>query len=238
MDKTNNRSLVISLLFHVVLIAMMLNLKNTTILVPSRSDGMAVELVSAQPEIQQRVVPAQPTKDVIQNTNIAAVKLKQPDTQPVPTLAPKLQTPPKVVPTQKPPQKPTKKPITNADVTDLLNDIAPSKGNSKGLATGGSNLGTSDTNNMTANYADLVIARIRPFVVMPNNLDPNTKVIIEVTLLPNMQVYKVRMVNSSGNSAYDDAVQQAINRAQMFPPLPNGANFNDFRKLKLTFKPQ
>ncbi len=232
MDKKNNRGLVISLLFHVLLIAMMLNLKNANILVPSRSDGMEVELISAQPEVQQRVVPAQPTRDVIQNTNIADVKLKQPDTQPVPKLAPKVQTPPKVLPT------PTKKPVTNADVTDLLNDIAPSKGNSKGRATGGSNLGTSDTNNMTANYADLVIARVRPFVAIPDNLDPNTKVVIEVTLLPNMQVYKVRMVNSSGNSAYDDAVQQAINRAETFPPLPYGANFNDFRKLKLTFKPQ
>ncbi len=234
MDKKNNRGLVISLLFHVLLIAMMLNLKNTNILVPSRSDGMEVELVSAQPEVQQRVVPAKPTTDAIQNNNAADVKLKQPDTQPVPTLAPKVQTPPKVLPIP----KPTKKPVTNADVTDLLNDIAPSKGNSKGRAAGGSNLGTSDTNNMTANYADLVIARVRPFVAIPDNLDHNAKVVIEVILLPNMQIYKVQIIRSSGNSAYDDAVTQAINRAGTFPPIPDGADFNDFRKLKLTFKPQ
>ncbi len=234
MDKKNNHGFVISLLFHVLLIATMLNLKNANILVPSRSDGMEVELVSMHADVQQRVVPAKPTINAISNNNTADIKLKQPDTQIVPTLTPKVQTPPKVLPTP----KPNKKPATNADVTDLLNDIAPSKGNSKGLATGGANLGTSDTNNMTANYADLVIARVRPFVAMPDNLDPNTKVVIEVTLLPNMQVYQVRMVSSSGNSAYDDAVTQAINRAETFPPLPDGANFNDFRKLKLTFKPQ
>ncbi len=234
MDKKDNRGLVISLLFHVLLIALVLNLRNPNILVPSRSDGMEVELVSSPPEVQQRAIPATPTTDAIQNNNIADVKLKQPDTQPVPKLVPKVQTPPKVLPTP----APNKKPPPNVDVTDLLNDIVPSKGNSKGKVTGGSNLGTSDTNNITANYADLVIARVRPFVVMPNNLDPNTKVVIEVTLLPNMQIYKMQMVSSSGNSLYDDAVQQAINRVETFPPLPTGANFNDFRKLKLTFKPQ
>ena len=234
MDKKNNRGLVISLLFHILLFAAIINLRSANVLVPSRSDGMEVELLSVPPEVVQREAPAKPVNDVVQNTNIADVTLKQPDTKPVPSVAPKIQTPPKIIPTP----KPTKKPMPNADVSDLLNDIAPSKGNSKGRATGGSNLGTSDTNNLVANYADLVIARVRPFVQVPQNLDSSVQVIMEVTLLPNMQIYKVRMVHSSGNDLYDTAVANALSRVQVFPPLPDGAKFSDYRKIRLTFKPQ
>jgi colicin import membrane protein len=230
----NNRSLFISLLFHILLLAFLLNFKNTDVLIPSRSDGMEVELISQPPQVVQREAPAKPTEYTVQNTNTADVKLKQPDTTPVPPVKPKAQTPPKPTPTP----KPIKKPTQDAQINDLLNDIVPSKGNSKGKATGGSNLGTSDTNNMAANYADLVIARVRPYVQIPDDTDSNIKVVVEVTLLPNMQVYKVRLVTPSGNDLYDSNVQQAINRVQTFPPLPDGANFSDFRKIKLTFKPQ
>ena len=234
MDKKNKRGLWISLLFHILLLAIILNLKNADILVPSRSDGMEVQLISQMPQVVQREAPIKPSMDIVQNNNDALVKLKQEDIKPIPKIAPKIQTPPKVDPS--PP--PTTKPVINSDVDDLLNGLAPSKGKSKGVATGGTNLGTSDSSNLTANYADLVIARIRPYILMPDNLDTNIKVVIEVTLLPNMQIYKVKLLHSSGNSLYDDAVQQAINRVQVFPPIPDGAKFNDFRKLKLTFKPQ
>lgn len=231
MENKNKRGIYFSLALHIILFISTLTLHSVNIMVPSRSDGMEVELVTPTELTKQRNMPAKPIKYQVQNTNNADVKLKQPDTTPVPPVPPVEPSQPKATP------KP-KKPAPNQQITDLLNDIAPSKGNSKGVATGGSNLGTSDTNNTQANYADLVIARIRPYVIIPDGIDPNAKVVVEVTLLPNMQVYNIKLVKSSGNDDYDNNIQQSINRVQVFPPLLDGADFNDYRKIRLTFKPQ
>ena len=250
MDKKYSRGTWISFLLHVIIAACLLNLHSVNMLVPSRSDGMEVEVISPPDVVKQRYVPVKAPQYNVQNTNNADVKLKQPDTTPVPKVTPVPQKPVAATPTPPPTPNPVapppspkptpkpKKPATNSQINDLLNDIAPSKGNSKGKATGGSNLGTSDTDNMQANYADLVIARVRPFIIVPDGTDPDAKAVVEITLLPNMQIYNVRLVKSSGNPDYDNNVQQAINRAGTFPPLPDGANFTDFRKIKITFKPQ
>ncbi len=73
---------------------------------------------------------------------------------------------------------------------------------------------------------------------MPDELDPDAKAVVEITLLPNMQVFSQKLIKSSGNAEYDNNIQQAINRAGTFPPLPDGADFTDYRKIRLTFKPQ
>ena len=104
-------------------------------------------------------------------------------------------------------------------------------------ATNGVN-GSADTDNMASNYADLVIEKVRPFVIIPDGIDESAKAVVEVTLLPNMEVYKIRLLKSSGNDDYDNNIQDAINRVKVFPPLPDGAEFSDYRKLRLTFKPQ
>ncbi|HLX54657.1 MAG TPA: energy transducer TonB, partial [Aquella sp.] len=138
-------------------------------------------------------------------------------------------------------QKPQKKKVkTNTQINDLLDQIAPatkSTGKSKAPATNGAH-GTSDTNNMINNYADLVIEKVRPFVIIPDNLDSSAKAIVQVTLLPSMEVYDIKLLKSSGNTEYDDNVQQAIDRVRVFPPLPEKAEFKDYRVLRLIFKPQ
>lgn len=237
MDNNNRKSTFLSLVFHLLILIAALSFKNTAVLVPSRSNGMEVGLVSQadlnpthttpiiQQTVRQQTVVQQAVK--IENTNTAEIQMKQPDS----TLVP-----PK--PMSKPRTKPANKSVKQ--INELINGIVPTqqKASNKGVATGGSNSGSSDTNNLVSNYADAVINRVRPFVIIPDNTNPEAKTVIEVTLLPNMNVYKAILIKSSGNDEYDNNVLQAINRVNVFPPLPDGANFKDFRKLRLTFRPQ
>jgi colicin import membrane protein len=47
----------------------------------------------------------------------------------------------------------------------------------------------------------------------------------------------VRLAQSSGNAAYDNAVERAILKSQPLPLPADASLFNRFRELKLKFKP-
>ena len=80
MDKKYSRGTWISFLLHVIIAACLLNLHSVNMLVPSRSDGMEVEVISPPDVVKQRYVPVKAPQYNVQNTNNADVKLKQPDT--------------------------------------------------------------------------------------------------------------------------------------------------------------
>jgi colicin import membrane protein len=59
-----------------------------------------------------------------------------------------------------------------------------------------------------------------------------------VTLLPSGEVLSATLTKSSGNDAYDNAVERAILKAQPLPLPPAELNlFSKFRELHLTFSP-
>lgn len=264
MDSMNRSrtSTTLSLLLHGLLIFLLIYVKNTHILVPSRSDGVQISLISNEdlpkPVIIPKAVIANTPVDVVKTLNTPAdINLKdavKPKIRkmpmPAPTPTPKVIPPkvvkaqPTIVPTAKKlvmPKAPKPKVKPNAAINDLLNDLEPSAqntGTSKAVATGGSSFGSSDTKNLANNYADLVINQVRPYVIIPDGVDSSVVATVDVTLLPNMQVYRVTLVHSSGNSDYDNNVIQAINRVKTFPSLPDGAVFSDYRKLRLLFHPQ
>ncbi|MCE3268636.1 MAG: hypothetical protein K0R49_888 [Burkholderiales bacterium] len=241
----NRNSTIASLIFHIVLIIGLIGFKNTHILVPSRSDGIEVSLVSSD-EIAPttktitKVVSPEPVKtiDTKADININQDTARKNKPQPSKIIQPVVTKNTDTKTLQQKPQKKKQKP--NNQINDLLDQIAPATkatGKRKAQAENGVN-GTSDTDNMINNYADLVIEKVRPFVIVPDNIDNNTKAIVEVTLLPNMEVYDIKLIKSSGNQEYDNNVQQAIDRVRVFPPLPDKAKFSDYRVLRLTFKPQ
>jgi len=242
------KSNVISLLLHIVIIWAALSLKSAHILTPSRSDGMEVNLISSSEIAQPQIAPA-PTpsvkpvvNDVATVNNNADIKLKQPEKRPAAAVVEK--PIPKVIPVQpklKPePQKIQDKKTNKAIANALLSQLGTPThtGTSRGKATGGTKTGTSNSNVLIHNYADLVIERVRPYVDVPEGIDPNTTVIVKVTLLPNMKVYKVELSQASANAFYNNSVQDAIKKVGVFPPLPDGAQFVDFRVLYLTFRPE
>jgi TonB family protein len=241
----NKKSTVASLILHIALIITLIGFKSAHIIIPSRSNGIEVSLVTndAIAPTARTINPVKTIDPIKTLDNPADVNIKQDNAKnskkpPSKIIQPVVSkdTDPQTL--QQKVQKKNKK--QNPQINDLLDQIEPatkSTGKGKSAATGGIN-GSSDSTNMVGDYADAVIERVRPFVVVPDGLDANAKAIVQVTLLPNMEVYEVKLLKSSGNTEYDNNVQTAINRVKVFPPLPDGAEFTDYRKLRLAFKPQ
>ncbi|GEM_PF-2094469 len=247
-------STIVSLCLHIGVVAMLLIFgKPISILVPSRSDGIEVSLVSMPNQNVQAYQPqikAPPAPIKVMDTPADINVKQQNQVQPKPT--PKAEQP-KVDPklakaaehtdnTKAPAPTNNKAKLVNkkVQVNDLLGDVLSENTTSvrKGKALGGNPNGTSDSNNLIGNYADQVINAVRPFVLIPDDVNPKAKAIVKVVLNPNLSVRSVSLTKSSGNAQYDQNVQNAIMRLKVFPPLPDNANYVDFRILNLTFRPQ
>lgn len=122
--------------------------------------------------------------------------------------------------------------LDSTNSTHKPNSTKTQAGAPNGVAGGGSSGGN------TKGYADLVIARVKPRVQVPDDLTGNPKAVLEVTLLPSLEVREVKLLQSSGHAGYDDAVQRAVWSAKTFPPLLTGMNFSDVRKIRLEFRPR
>ncbi|MDC7713389.1 energy transducer TonB [Vogesella sp. LYT5W] len=147
------------------------------------------------------------------------------------------------VPTTKPASKASVKPAPGAD-NDLLAelDLPPGPGNAKqsqrggqGGVAGGSSNGVADAK---ALYAQTLSNRVRPYVVIPDGLKGNPEVVLQIEILPSLEVRQIRLLRSSGNPQYDEAVQAAVREMRRFPPLPKGAAFADYRRVTMSFRPK
>lgn len=87
-------------------------------------------------------------------------------------------------------------------------------------------------------YKRRISDKIRRYVVLPPNLQGNPEAEFDVVQIPGGEVLSVKLRRSSGNSAYDAAVERAIHKAQPLPPPPEGFTFGQFRELNLKFRPQ
>lgn len=81
-------------------------------------------------------------------------------------------------------------------------------------------------------------AKIRRNVVNPPGVAKDARAEFMVTLLPGGAVLKADLVKSSGNAAYDDAVERAILKSDPLPVPQDALLFNRFRQLDLVFKPE
>ena len=247
-------STIVSLCLHIGVVAILLIFgKPISILVPSRSDGIEVSLVSMpnqnvqtyQPQIKAPPAPVK-VMDTPADINVKQQNQVQPKPTPKaeqPKVDPKLAKAAEHTDNTKAPAPTNNKAklvSKKVQVNDLLGDVLSENTTSvrKGKALGGNPNGTSDSNNLIGNYADQVINAVRPFVLIPDDVNPKAKAIVKVVLNPNLSVRSVSLTKSSGNAQYDQNVQNAIMRLKVFPPLPDNANYVDFRILNLTFRPQ
>jgi colicin import membrane protein len=91
---------------------------------------------------------------------------------------------------------------------------------------------------LIADYKERIKAKIMRFVVLPPNIQGNPEAEFDVVLLPDGNPLGVKLKRSSGNVAYDNAVERAILKAQPLPLPPDQALFRYFRELNLAFRPQ
>jgi colicin import membrane protein len=87
-----------------------------------------------------------------------------------------------------------------------------------------------------ASWTDRIRIKVRGNIILPQELPGNPEAIFDVALLPTGEVLTVRKRKSSGNPAYDDAVERAIMKSS---PLPLPEDRSIFRRdLELKFRPQ
>jgi colicin import membrane protein len=87
-------------------------------------------------------------------------------------------------------------------------------------------------------YRAKIEAKIRRNVVEPPGVAKDARAEFLVTLLPGGAVLKAELKKSSGNAAYDNAVERAILKSDPLPLPPDVQLFNRFRELDLVFKPE
>ena len=86
-------------------------------------------------------------------------------------------------------------------------------------------------------YMVKISSKIRRNIVMPPDVLNDARAEFSVTLLPGGTVLTARLTQSSGNAAYDNAVERAILKSQPLPLPADAGMFYRFRELKLKFKP-
>jgi colicin import membrane protein len=70
--------------------------------------------------------------------------------------------------------------------------------------------------------------------ILPQDLQGNPEAVFDVVQIPDGTVISVKLVKSSGNKAYDEAVERAILKASPLP-LPEPRSLFE-RQLRLTFR--
>ena len=86
-----------------------------------------------------------------------------------------------------------------------------------------------------ASYANKIKTKIKGNVVLPADIKGNPEAIFEVTQLPTGEVLSARLRKSSGNRAYDEAVERAILKSSPLPKPDRPEQFE--RDLQLKFRP-
>ena len=85
-------------------------------------------------------------------------------------------------------------------------------------------------------YESAIRDKIRRYIVLPPNIQGNPEAEFDVIQLPGGEVLGAKLKRSSGNPAYDSAVERAILKAQPLPLPPEPSLFR--RELNLVFRPQ
>jgi colicin import membrane protein len=89
-------------------------------------------------------------------------------------------------------------------------------------------------------YVRQISNKIKRYIVEPPNLQGNPQVEFDLRLLPGGEVLEpsLRLKRSSGNAAYDQAVERAILKASPLPLPPDPSLFSMFRELNLKIRPK
>jgi colicin import membrane protein len=74
----------------------------------------------------------------------------------------------------------------------------------------------------SASYAGRIVARVKPNIVLTDSVPPTLRAEVEVRAAADGTIVGRRLVKSSGNSVWDDAVLRAIDRTETLPRDTDG----------------
>lgn len=87
-------------------------------------------------------------------------------------------------------------------------------------------------------YGKKIQTKIRGNVVLPPDVANDAHGVFLVTLLPGGTVLTAELKKSSGNAAYDNAVERAILKSSPLPLPPDAQLFSKFREINFPFQPK
>jgi colicin import membrane protein len=74
----------------------------------------------------------------------------------------------------------------------------------------------------SSSYAGRLVGRIKPNITYPGDVVGNPRAEVEVKVSPDGTILSRRIVQTSGNKAWDDAVLRAIDKTEIFPKDSDG----------------
>ena len=95
---------------------------------------------------------------------------------------------------------------------------------------------TASRNKALSDYENRIRIKVRQNWILPQDLPGNPEAVFDVVQLPTGEVISVKLSKTSGNPAYDTAVERAILKSSPLP-LPEPRSLFA-RQLKLTFRPR
>jgi len=196
--------------------------------------GMVVDLWSSLPNVKkQHVRPSPQPKKVEPPKPVEPPKVLEPPKsveQPKAEIEVKEKNAPPEKPKPVVQPKPEPKPAPKVDVQAEQQAAAQRAAEAAQAAARG---------RMINEYIGRIRAKIRRNIVMPPDVADDALAIFDVTLLPDGSVMFKNLKQSSGNTAYDNAVENAILKSQPLPLPPDVTLFQAyFRNLELKFKPK
>ena len=89
-------------------------------------------------------------------------------------------------------------------------------------------------------FSSMIKSQVMENWKRPTNLSSNLKTEIQITLVPTGEILSSKIINSSGNRAFDDSALTAISRLKSFDGLNMQMNLfvQHFRKFILIFSPE
>jgi colicin import membrane protein len=94
---------------------------------------------------------------------------------------------------------------------------------------------------MAASYAALIQQTVINYWSRPPSARNGMEVILSIQLIPTGEVVSATVLQSSGNSAFDQSAINAVKKAGSFPELQNlppGEFEQSFRRFRLLFRPE
>jgi colicin import membrane protein len=226
-NKGRGLGLILSVLVHVILLAVLaINVRwNTTPPAPYEAVLWASLPGQSTSKPEPTIPKSTPAKPI-------PIKPTPPKPEPEPKAEPRVKQPDIAI-NKKPeskkiePKKPEPpKPKETAPSSDTLKklreeELARSLG---GLPSGKANA-TGSTGRNTAQYSDKIRQHVRSRIVFPgaSSVEGNPQVVFEVRQLPTGEIVGVVQKQSSGNSAWDAAVERALQRSSPLPKADDGS---------------
>ncbi|MDD2720341.1 MAG: cell envelope integrity protein TolA [Gallionella sp.] len=196
---------------------------------------MSVELWQSLPD----PVPAPPVKAVVKETPppakvepVVKPDIVMPDKKPE-----KKVEPPKPLEKPKPPEKIKPEVKKPAEVKKQVSKPDPAVLAAEQQAAREKAAQEAATGRVVDEYISKISGKIRRNIVMPPDVPNDARAEFLVTLLPGGRVLDVKLKKSSGNAAYDSAVERSILKSDPLPLPPDAGLFNRFRELRLGFQP-